>query len=190
MRQFDFAWIQRVRIDGEVVVVSGDLNLAVLQLLYRMISAVVSELELVGLSAESETNQLVSETNAEKRHATDKSTDIVLCVRYGFWISRSVRQKDSVRFHGQHIFCAGLCGNNRYVAARASQHPQNVVLDPVVICDDLVSRSIRCNDSSGLDGAVRPGILLLRSHDRREIRSVHLANGSSARNQLVRIFLG
>ena len=63
--QINFALLQRVGIDGEVVVVRGDLDLAGCQLLDRMIAAVVSELQLVGLAAQGEPDELVAEADAE-----------------------------------------------------------------------------------------------------------------------------
>ncbi len=51
VRQFDFTLRQRVRIDCEIMVVRRDLDLPRLQLLHRMIPAVVSELQLVSLPA-------------------------------------------------------------------------------------------------------------------------------------------
>ena len=51
VRQFDFTLRQRIRIDGEIMVVRRDLDLPRVQLLHRMISAVMSKLQLEGLSA-------------------------------------------------------------------------------------------------------------------------------------------
>ena len=52
VREFDFGLRQRVGIDGEVVVVGGDLDFAGVQLLHRMIAAVVSEFEFESFAAE------------------------------------------------------------------------------------------------------------------------------------------
>jgi len=56
MRQVYLALLQRIRIDGEVMVVCGDLDLAVVRLLYRMIAAMVAELQLVTPAAKRETD--------------------------------------------------------------------------------------------------------------------------------------
>ncbi len=69
VRQFDFALRQRVGIDGEVVVVRGDLDLAGVQLLHRMIAAVVSEFQLESLAAERDAGQLMSQADSEDRLA-------------------------------------------------------------------------------------------------------------------------
>ena len=49
--QFDLALRERVGIDGEVMVVGGDFDLAADQLLYWMIPAVVTEFQLEGFSS-------------------------------------------------------------------------------------------------------------------------------------------
>ena len=51
VRQFDFALRERVRIDGEVVVVGGDFYFAGLQPLYWMVAAVMSEFQFEGFAA-------------------------------------------------------------------------------------------------------------------------------------------
>src|ERR1051326_4952894 len=59
--EVDVAGLERVGIDGEVVVVRGDLDLAGVELLDRMVAAVVSELELERFAAEREADELRSE---------------------------------------------------------------------------------------------------------------------------------
>src|SRR5581483_6533181 len=65
VRQLDFGLRQRVGIYREVVVVRSDLDLARVQLLHRMIAAVVAELQLERLAAKREARELVAETDAE-----------------------------------------------------------------------------------------------------------------------------
>src|ERR1035438_7268768 len=59
--QFHFAQVDRVRIDGEVMIVGRDLHLAGRVVLYRMISAVVPEFQLVGAPAQREASELVAQ---------------------------------------------------------------------------------------------------------------------------------
>ena len=54
MGQLDFGLRQRVGIDGEVVVVGGDLDLAGVQLFDRVIAAVVSEFKFESFATESD----------------------------------------------------------------------------------------------------------------------------------------
>ena len=46
VRKLHFARLQRIRIDGKIMVVGCDLDLPRIQLLHRMISAVMSKLQL------------------------------------------------------------------------------------------------------------------------------------------------
>src|SRR4051812_41351825 len=61
VRQFHLALRQRVRINGKVMVVGGDLDLAALQLLYRMIPTMVAEFKLEGFSAKRQAGELMSQ---------------------------------------------------------------------------------------------------------------------------------
>src|SRR3954463_13874668 len=65
MRLDDLTVRERIWVNGKVMIVRRDLHLLRLQLLHRMIAAVVSELELVCLAAERQADQLMSETNPE-----------------------------------------------------------------------------------------------------------------------------
>ena len=60
---------QRVHVDGEAVVLRGDLDAARLQVLDRVVHAVVAELELVGAAPERQAEDLVAEADAEERLA-------------------------------------------------------------------------------------------------------------------------
>ena len=62
------SWRQRLGIHGEAVVLRGDLDLAGLEFLDRMIRAAVAELQLEGLAAERQPEDLVAEADAEHRH--------------------------------------------------------------------------------------------------------------------------
>ena len=60
VRQFHFALRQRIGIDGEVMVMRCNLDLAARQLLHRMISAMMAKFELKGLAAERDAGQLMA----------------------------------------------------------------------------------------------------------------------------------
>ena len=70
VRQFHFALRQRIGIDGEIMVVRGDLDFAAGQLLHRMIAAVVAEFQLKGLASKGNAGELMSQANAEDRLAS------------------------------------------------------------------------------------------------------------------------
>lgn len=65
VRQLDFALRQRLRVHGKVVIMGRDLNLSGIELLYRMISAVVSKFEFESLAAEGDADQLMTEANSK-----------------------------------------------------------------------------------------------------------------------------
>src|SRR5579872_1389910 len=90
VREFDFARGQRIRIDGEVVVVRRDLDFAAVQLLHRMIAAVMPELQLVGLASERDAGKLVAKTNSKDRLAAHETANVVDRVSTGFGISGPV----------------------------------------------------------------------------------------------------
>ena len=66
VRYFDVGG-KRVGVDGEAVVVRGDLYTAGLQVLDRLVAAAVAELQLECLGAECLAYQLMPETDAEHR---------------------------------------------------------------------------------------------------------------------------
>src|SRR5215813_2376966 len=96
VRELDFALLQRVGIDGEVVVVRRDLDLAALDALHWMIAAVVAEFQLVCPATECTADELVSEADAENRSLAHESADIVARVIYRLGIAGAIRQKDTV----------------------------------------------------------------------------------------------
>src|ERR1700689_1515919 len=66
MRQYR-APFERVVVDREAVVLRRDLDAPRAQIHHRMIGAMMAEVELVGLAAERQPKQLMSETDAEHR---------------------------------------------------------------------------------------------------------------------------
>src|SRR3954451_15652373 len=58
---------QGCRVDGEAMVLAGNPHLAGIQILHRVVGAVVPELHLKGLRARSEAHELVTEADAEDR---------------------------------------------------------------------------------------------------------------------------
>src|SRR5690242_5633698 len=117
VRQLDFGLRQRVGIDSEVVVVRRDLDLAGVQLLHRMVAAVVSELELEGLAAQRDAGQLMSEADAENRLATHEAANVVHRVGARLGITGTVREKDAVGLQRENVFRGSLRRYDRYLAS-------------------------------------------------------------------------
>jgi hypothetical protein len=122
--QLNFVGIDRVGIDGEVVVVGRDLDLAGGVVLDRVVAAVVAEFELVGLAAEGQTRELVTEADSENRNAAQKFANGAHRIIHRLGIAGAVGEKDSVGLQLQHIFGSGLCRNHRHAAALAGEHSQ------------------------------------------------------------------
>src|SRR5664280_3736218 len=103
------------------MVMRGDLDLACLHLLHRMIAAVVTEAQFVSLSTQRDANQLMSEADAEDGHAPHQPANALLCVGHRLGIARAVRQEDAIRLEREHVLRAGRGGNHSYAAALANQ---------------------------------------------------------------------
>src|ERR1700686_57731 len=96
VRQLDFALGQRVGIDSKVMVVRRDLDLPRLQLLYRMIAAVVPKLQLEGLAPEGNSRQLMPQADAENRLPPHQPADRIDRIRARLRVAWTVREKNSV----------------------------------------------------------------------------------------------
>src|SRR5262249_58850004 len=89
--------------DGEAVVLGGDLHLAGGHVLHRLVAAVMSELELVGAAAERESEDLVSEADAEHRHVAEQVGDDLSGAGHRVRVAGTVGQEHAVRTLGQDL---------------------------------------------------------------------------------------
>ena len=69
VRQLDFGLRQGIGIDGKIMIVRCDLNLTRVQLLNRMIPAMVAEFQLEGFPTQGNAGELVPQANSEDRVA-------------------------------------------------------------------------------------------------------------------------
>ena len=76
VRDFDVARRQRIRIDAEAMILRGDFHFLREQIFHRMVRAVMPEFQFEGLSAEREAAKLMSEADAEDRHAAEQFANI------------------------------------------------------------------------------------------------------------------
>src|SRR5690242_20179127 len=67
VRDVHVVQVETLRVDGETVVLCCDLNLLALEVQNRMIAAMMAELQLVGLPAQSQSHNLVTETDSKDR---------------------------------------------------------------------------------------------------------------------------
>ena len=75
MGNFDCIRAKAIHIHGESVVLGGDLHLAGNQILDRLVGATVSEFQFVGTPAQSQTQNLVAQTDAEDRQPAQQVFD-------------------------------------------------------------------------------------------------------------------
>ena len=133
--QFDVVGVDGIWVYGEVVIVCGDLYLTGRIITYRVIPAMVSEFQLVSFATESETAQLVAETDAEDRNAADHVADSFCGIVDGFRIAGAVGEKDAVGIQCHYIGGGCLRGHHCHIAGFACQHAQDVLLDAEIVCD-------------------------------------------------------
>ena len=129
---------QRRLIHREAVVLAGDEHLAAVEVLHRMVGAVMAELHLHGLRAAGEAEDLVAEADAEHRHVgleelARRLDGVVARLR----IARAVGEEHAVRRQLQHFVRAGLRGHHRHAAAVIGEQAQDVALDAEVVGDDV-----------------------------------------------------
>src|SRR6266705_306479 len=88
---------ERGRIDREAVVLAGDDDRAALQVLHRVVGAVMSELHLHGLGSGGEAHQLMAEADPEGRYpGVDDFADRADRVVAGLGVARTVGQEHPV----------------------------------------------------------------------------------------------
>ncbi len=128
-------------VHGETVVLTGDHHHAGLQILYRMVGAVVAIGHLHGLGAGGQGQQLMAEADAEHRdvgfeHLLNRLDRVV--ARFG--VTRAVGQEDAVRIQRQGFAGWRLRRQHGDAATAGDQHAQDVVLHAIVEGDDVIGQ--------------------------------------------------
>ena len=90
-----------VGVDGEVVVLAGDLHLAGGQVAHGVVAAVVAERELHGVGAERPAEELVAEADAEHRHVAEQPADGVDGVGHRGRVAGTVGEEHAGRLRGR-----------------------------------------------------------------------------------------
>src|ERR1700730_13646369 len=135
VRHRGFARWQRFGIYAETVILSGNLNLFGQQIFYRMIRAVVAELQLEGLAAQSQAAQLMAQANTENRDPPEQLANAFDGVGRWLGVAGAVRKKDAVGLHREHVVGRGLRGNDSDLTVVVDQQAQDVLLDAVIVGD-------------------------------------------------------
>ena len=108
-----FRFFQRIRINGKIVVVGGDLNFSGFKLLHRMVAAMMPELEFERLAAECDARKLMSEADAEDGLPSHQAANVVHCVGARLGIAGAVGEKNAVGFQRENVFGWSLRGHDR-----------------------------------------------------------------------------
>ncbi|EIL99181.1 putative thioesterase [Rhodanobacter thiooxydans LCS2] len=129
---------QRGRIHREAMVLAGDQHVAVVQVLHRVVGAVVAELHLQRLAAQRQAHQLVAETDAEQRDL--RLEELAGCrdgVVAGRRIAGAVGQEHAIGLHGEHLGGGRLRRHHGDLAALLGEQAQDVELGAEVVGDHL-----------------------------------------------------
>ena len=124
--EVDVGYFERLRktfgIQGEVVVLRGDLDLAGEQVADRVIAAVMAELQSAAGGAAGDAEQLVPEADPHQRDASEQGADHLRRVTDCRRVGRTVGEEDPVRLLAQHASDkrAARC---RIPGYHAIQHP-------------------------------------------------------------------
>src|SRR5262247_3208647 len=133
----------RRRVDGEAVVLRGDLDLAGGDVLHWVVRAVVPERQLVRPAAGREAQDLMAQAYAEDRHAPEKPADRLDQIRHALGVARPVGDEHAVRLRLEDLRGRRRRGHHRHVAADRAELAQDVVLDAAIVGDDLEARGRR-----------------------------------------------
>ena len=82
--------LERVYVNTKPVVLGRNFNFSSSQIHNRMIAAVVSKLELIRLSAECQTHNLVPKTNPKNRDFSNQGSHILYGIRHRIRVSRTI----------------------------------------------------------------------------------------------------
>ena len=124
---------QRVGVDRVIVVLARDLHPPAGVVTDGVIGAVVTEPQLVGAAAERETEDLVTEADAEHRHLAHERLHDLGSARHRGGIAGAVREEHAVGSAGEDVGRGRARRDHLDVTAGADEMAQDRALDPVVV---------------------------------------------------------
>src|SRR6516165_5112374 len=140
MRRLDILG-QAFRVNDKPMVLAGDLDLAGLKILDRVIRSAVTASHLVGSAAERQCQHLVTKADAEHRF-----TRLQQVAQHGYRVGASrgrvtgaVRQENAVGPMAHDVRGRGSGRNYNDTAAECGEHSQDVALGTVVNCYNAVA---------------------------------------------------
>src|SRR5688572_443049 len=109
---------QGLGIHRETVILGRDFNLAGAEILDRMVCAAMSELQLEGLAANRQSEDLVPQTDAEHRHAgVNELANVADGIPERGGVAGAIAEKNSVRLDGEKVRRWRRCRKYMDVAA-------------------------------------------------------------------------
>ena len=155
MRELDDAR-ERVGVDRVVVVLARDLHPPGRLVAHRVVGTVVAEPQLVGVAAEREPEDLVTEADAEQRDLADEPAHDLRHALHRGRVAGAVRQEDAVGIAGEDVGRGRGRGHHLDVTPRADEVAQDRALDPEVVRDHaerrvLVARGVGLVGGDGGD---------------------------------------
>ena len=132
--------LQRIDIDTETMILRRNLNPPGCEVHHRLVAPVMAEFELISLSTQGQTQNLVSQTDTEQGDFSHQSGDIVLSIGHRIRVARTVRQENAIRLEAQD-FCRRRVGrHNPHPTARLNQMAQDVELHAKIVGDHREAR--------------------------------------------------
>ena len=101
LSEFNLFGIQRVRIDAESMILRGDHHLACSEIFHRLIGTSVSEFQFEGFSSESQSKELMPQTDTKDWFLSDQMANRLNGIGNCFGVAWPIRQNDSVRAIGK-----------------------------------------------------------------------------------------
>lgn len=180
---------QRVGVHFETVVLAGNHHFATVQILHRVVGAVVAEGHFAGFAAEGEAEQLVSQADAEHGLAAvnqfSHRGDGVIA---GLGVAGAVGEEDAVGVHTEHVLRRGLRGHHGQPAAACGEHAQDIGFHAEIVGHNVIGLFGGGNEAlAELPFAFRPFVAFSTADFFGQIFAHHAAEGG---NQLPGFFHG
>ena len=132
MRNRKLRTLHGLLIHGITVVLTGHLDLAGCQILHRMISAPVTELQLVGLCPVGQSQQLVAQADPEHGIFSPKRLQGLDHAGHILGIPGTIGYKDTIRIHEADLLRCRIIGHHGHIASEAVQHTDDICLHAAV----------------------------------------------------------
>src|SRR5919201_6474256 len=124
---------KRLRIDCESVILCGNGDFAGAQILHWLVRAAMAKFQFECRSAECESENLMTETNAEDRLLAHQIMDSFMRVGKRCRIAWAVGEKNSIRIKTKYFVCRRYGRDNGHLETFLAQQTQNIFLDAIIV---------------------------------------------------------